>query len=264
MPDPARSEERARAGLHVLVVDDEHPVLDELGYLLAHDDRVGTVSTAASGGAALKQLEREDIDAVFLDIAMPGLSGLDLARLLTRFKEPPSIVFVTAHDAHAVEAFELNALDYLLKPVRQERVAEAVRRIVETRDPRSQADEMIPVELAGVIRFIRRRDVQYAEAQGDYVRLHTADGSHLLRTPLGALEERWASAGFVRIHRSLLVAVAQITEVRFEHGRGSVRVGDAVLQVSRRHTAQLRDMLLHPAASETADTQRPVAHAPSR
>jgi DNA-binding LytR/AlgR family response regulator len=251
MRDRTAGSDRTPAGpLRVLVVDDELPIREELSYLLGRDDRVGTVTTAGSGAQALRQLERDETDAVFLDIAMPGLSGLDVARVLARFKEPPSIVFVTAHEGHAVEAFEIHAVDYLLKPVRQERVAEAVRRIVEAREQPARPsrgadpDETISVELGGVTRFVSRNDILYAEAQGDYVRLHTASGSHLLRTPIGSLEERWADAGFVRIHRSLLVAIQHISQVRFDQGRGSVTVGDVELQVSRRHTPGLRDLLL--------------------
>ena len=235
--------------LRVLVVDDELPVREELGFLLAQDPRVAAVTTAASGAEALTSLERGSIDAVFLDIAMPGLSGLEVARVLARFKAPPPVVFVTAHDEHAVEAFEINAVDYLLKPVREERVTEAVRRIVESTETGEDgdADETIPVELGGVTRFVRRSDVRYVEAQGDYVRLHTPEGSHLLRAPLSALEEKWRDAGFLRVHRSLLVATHHISQVRFEHGRCTVVVDGSELQVSRRHTPELRDLLVRQA-----------------
>ncbi len=238
-------------GLRVLVVDDEQPIREELSYLLSGDSRVEGVTSTGSGAAALKHLERGETDAVFLDIAMPGLSGLDVARVLGRFKTAPSIVFVTAHDGHAVEAFEINAVDYLLKPVRVDRLAESIRRIVEARDQTAadHDDETIPVELGGVTRFVQRSAIGYAEAQGDYVRLHTADGSHLLRAPLTTLEERWRDAGFVRIHRSLLVALSHISEVRVEQGRCLVRVGESELQVSRRHTAELRDLLVRRSTS---------------
>lgn len=234
--------------LHVLVVDDEPPALEELAFLLGRDPRVGEVLTASSGEQALRLLDREEpVGAVFLDVAMPGLSGLDLARVLVRFRIPPPVVFVTAHDDHAVEAFDLDAVDYLLKPVREERLAEAVRRVVDAHpDPaaRGDSDETVAVELGGVTRFVNRSDIRYVEAQGDYARLHTADGSHLLRIPLTALEQSWADAGFLRIHRSLLVSTSHIDEVRMEAGRCTVVVGDAELQVSRRHTRDLREVLV--------------------
>ncbi|MBA3782182.1 MAG: response regulator transcription factor [Nocardioides sp.] len=234
--------------LNVLVIDDERPALDELSFLLHRDARIGGVLTCDSATEALRVLRETAVDAVFLDISMPGLSGLDLAQVLSRFKEPPPIVFVTAHDGHAVDAFELDAVDYVLKPVREDRLAEAVRRVVEGgRHPQPSDDTSIAVERGGVTRFIDRADITYVEAQGDYARLHTASGSHLLRTPMTTLEREWGPAGFVRIHRSLLVALAHVRELRMEQGRASVVVGDAEspqeLAVSRRHTRELRELL---------------------
>jgi len=100
------------------------------------------------------------------------------------------------------------------------------------------------VELGGVTRFVRRSEVIYVTAQGDYARLHTHQGSHLLRTPLTTLEERWADAGFVRIHRSHLVALQHVEEIRVDGGRYTVSVGGRDLTVSRRHTRELRDVLV--------------------
>jgi DNA-binding LytR/AlgR family response regulator len=231
--------------LKVLVVDDERPALDELAFLLARDDRIGEVLTSASATEGLRILHEIDVDAVFLDVQMPGLTGLDLAQVLARFRTPPPVVFVTAHEQHAVDAFEVHAVDYVLKPVRAERLAEAVRRVVEGGE-RSVAgpDAQIPVELGGVTRFVSRTDVLYAEAQGDYARLHTSEGNHLIRTPLTTLEDDWRDHGFVRIHRSLLVALAHVDEVRLDAGRCSVVVGGQELTVSRRHTRELRDLLV--------------------
>jgi DNA-binding LytR/AlgR family response regulator len=232
--------------LHVLVVDDEPPALDELAFLLGRDPRVGEVSTAGSAADALRVLHEGTVDAVFTDIAMPGLTGLDLARVLSRFRTTVPVVFVTAHDQHAVDAFELEAADYLLKPVREDRLREAVRRVGEVSPAAgaARAEEQIPVELGGVTRFVARADVLFAEAQGDYARLHTAEDSHLIRTPLTTLEEEWREAGFVRVHRSLLVALAHVDEVRVDGGRCTVVVGGQELGVSRRHTRELRDVLV--------------------
>lgn len=237
--------------LRILAVDDERPALDELVFLLGRDPRVGTVQTASDGAGALRMLQESTVDAVFLDIRMPGLTGLDLARVLGRFRHAPVVVFVSAFDDHAVDAFEVKAVDYVMKPVRETRLREAVRRVIEARrstvapEAEQASDETIPVELGGVTRFIQRSDIRYAEAQGDYARLHTAEGSHLVRVPLSTLEERWSPEGFVRIHRSHLVAVAQIVEIRTESGRCTVEVaGGDVLQVSRRHTRELRDRLI--------------------
>lgn len=263
------------AGLTVLVVDDELPALTDLAYLLGRDRRVAEVITASSGTEALRVLDTRDVDVVLSDISMPGLDGMALARVISRFAVRPQVVFVTAHDQHAVDAFALAATDYVMKPVRPERLAEAVRRVVAARERDDEGpaegpgsttgggpvgerpgdgragglataadDETIPVELGGVTRFITRSQIRYAQAHGDYARLHTSSGSHLVRVPLNVLEERWAAAGFVRIHRSTLVALPHVSEVRMDHGRCSVLVGDVELQVSRRHTKQLRDTLL--------------------
>lgn len=234
----------------VLAVDDEPPALREIAHLLSADDRVDRVLTAAEGTGALRLLEQEDVDIVFLDIRMPGLSGLDLARVLARFRRPPAVVFVTAYENHAVDAFDVQAVDYVMKPYRPERLTAALTRALEHIEGAAAGvgteppDESIPVELGGVTRFVRRSDIRYVTAQGDYARLHTAEGSHLLRTPLATLEERWAEAGFVRIHRSHLVALPHVEEIRVDGGRYSVVVGGRELPVSRRHTRELRDLLV--------------------
>jgi len=270
----------ALAGLRVLVVDDEQPVRDELTYLLAGDPRVARVDTAASGAEAIRALATRSVDVVFLDIAMPGLDGLEVAGLLIDRPTPPRIVFVTAHDEHAVDAFDLDAVDYLLKPVRPERLFEAVRRVVasgddasadrvaassaaptqasgrtaEQRWPHPPDDEVVSVERGGVTRFVARSEVAWVEAHGDYARLHTGADVHLVRVPLVTLEQRWGDAGFVRIHRSLLVDISRVVEVRNDAGRVSVLVvpksgaADQVeLQVARRNARELRDRLVRSA-----------------
>ncbi|SCF59550.1 LytTR family DNA-binding domain-containing protein [Streptomyces sp. Ncost-T10-10d] len=246
--------------LRVLAVDDEEPALEELLYLLRADPRIRRAEGATGATEALRRIgsaveagpdDPSAIDVVFLDIHMAGLTGLDVAQLLAGFAAPPLIVFVTAHEGFAVHAFDLKAVDYVLKPVRRERLAEAVRRVAEQVGDRSApapaldtANDQIPVERGGVIRFIPIDDIAYAEAQGDYARLHTDNGSHLVRVPLTTLEERWRSRGFVRIHRRHLVALGRIDELRLDAGSMSVRIGTAELAVSRRHARALRDLLM--------------------
>jgi DNA-binding LytR/AlgR family response regulator len=236
----------APLALHALVVDDEAPAREELAFLLRDDPRVADTCEAASAGEALRILADRPIDVIFCDIKMPGLDGIDLARVVSRFADRPQIVFVTAYDDRAVDAFELQAVDYLMKPVRPDRLAEAVRRAASAGNAEhaGDEDETIPVELAGVTRFVRRSQVRFVEAHGDYVRLHTARESHLVRVTLAELEQRWADAGFVRIHRSTLVALAHVTEIRVTDGRYVVRVGEFELPVSRRHTRELRERLV--------------------
>ncbi|GAA4489055.1 LytTR family DNA-binding domain-containing protein [Rhodococcus olei] len=251
------------APLTVLAVDDERPALDELAYLLGTQCDVGEILTAGDATTALRVIKDRlgaaaPIDAVFLDINMPGLDGLELAGVLSAFATPPVVVFVTAHDDRAVDAFDLGAVDYLLKPLRGERPAESVRRIRTARrsaepapaaEPDTQ-DEVIPVELGGVTTLVHRSDVAWVEADGDYTRLHTATGSHLVRIPISALESRWQAAGFLRVHRSYLVALPLVTGIR-SVGTGTVvclRVAAEFpvveLPVSRRHTRELKDRLV--------------------
>jgi two-component system, LytTR family, response regulator LytT len=278
-------------GLVVLAVDDEEPALMELAYLLEQDQRVGTVLRASDAIAALRILtggdrvelggfgggtpptglpapaKQSDVDVLFLDIRMPGLDGLELANVLSRYVIPPSVVFVTAHDDRAVEAFDVGAVDYLLKPLRPERLYASLSRILSSRgttvpvEPAADEegdDEVIPVELAGTTKLVQRSTVRWVEAQGDYARLHTTEGSHLVRIPLSVLEDRWRDAGFVRIHRSFLVSLPLVTELRLSGSGYVVRVGSgpdcAELPVSRRHTRELKDRLVR--ATKQAWSQR--------
>lgn len=245
--------------LRVLAVDDEPPALDELAYLLRADSRIAHVHTASDATDALRVLRDVDVDAVFLDIRMPGLDGMELARVLRRFARPPAIVFVTAADDGAVDAFDIGVTDYVRKPVQSERLTESVRRVLTSRvvaghsaghpaaPARAEEDPTIPVELAGTTRMLPRSAVRWVEAQGDYARLHTAEGSHLVRVPLATLAERWADAGFVRIHRSYLVQLRLIAELRLANSGYVVVVDGTELPVSRRHTRDLKDRLVRAA-----------------
>ena len=247
--------------LRVLVVDDEVPALEELSYLLRRDPRIGHVSAANDAAAALRDLGRSQhggnrLDAVFLDIRMPGLDGLDFARLIAGFSEPPQVVFVTAYDDFAVQAFDLRAVDYLLKPVRSQRLTDTIDRLVAHRAAQlhrpapetagEPGDENIPVDLGGRTRFVPRSKIQYAEAQGDYVRLHTDGESYLVRTSLATLARRWVDAGFIRIHRSILVSGRHVHELRIEGSRTVVDIGGSTLPVSRRHAREVREQLVRP------------------
>ncbi|AFU00348.1 LytR/AlgR family response regulator transcription factor [Nocardia brasiliensis] len=254
----ARSAEGSGGVVRVLAVDDEKPALDELVYLLRAQPGVGEIHAAADATTALRVLRAHPVDAVFLDINMPGLDGMELAGILSEFANPPAVVFVTAHDDRAVAAFDLGAVDYLLKPLREERLAEAVRRIVGARAsaapiadaPRADPSEVIPVELGGVTTLVPRSSVSWVEADGDYARLHTSGGSHLVRIPLSALESRWLDAGFLRVHRSYLVALRLVTGLRTV-GTGTVvclraegSAGAVELPVSRRQVRELKQRLV--------------------
>jgi DNA-binding LytR/AlgR family response regulator len=245
--------------LTVLAVDDEAPALDELVYMLQQNPAIGRVRGAADATLALRALHESGVDAVFLDINMPGLSGLELAAVLSNFAQPPAVVFVTAHDDKAVAAFDVGAVDYLLKPIRRDRLDEAVRRVVATRSPepasavagdRDQDHDVIPAEVGGVTHLIRRETIGWVEAEGDYSRLHSSSGAHLVRIPLSTLETRWAESGFQRVHRSYLVSLPMVTGMRSTGGSVMVRVRAngaspaAELPVSRRQVRELRDRLV--------------------
>jgi DNA-binding LytR/AlgR family response regulator len=253
-------------GLRVLAVDDVPPALDELCRLLREAPEVAEVHPAADPISALKIIQAGRFDAAFLDISMPGLNGMELASLLAKLSEPPVIVFVTAHDGHAVSAYSIGAVDYLLKPVRAERLSAAlakVTRLVWTGEsggpsPQSLPDAMaaLPVESAGRTRYVRRRDVLFVEAHGDYVRLHTRSGVHLVRIPISRLEEYWTGTGFTRVHRGFLVALGAVRELRSDSAGGLLAhtdLGD--VPVSRRHARELRERLLQ--AAQRGQLDRP-------
>lgn len=229
--------------INVLVADDELPAVEELAFLLGRDERIGAIHRAVSGAEALRVLDTESVDAVFLDIHMPALSGLDIARAISRSPRPPAVVFVTADEDCALEAFELAAVDYLLKPVRAERLARSISRISELIKDGSKVPEMITVDQGGTTRMIRRDDVSYVQAQGDYARLHTAEASYLIRVPLTDLEQQWAEAGFIRIHRSYLMSLNHVGHMKLAAARPSVTVAGAELPISRRHLPSVRDKL---------------------
>ncbi len=282
MPDTVSIHDNA--GLLVLAVDDEAPGLSEIKFLLESSPHIRRVLTAFDAAEALRILrgdyEQEvmartkaglpPVDAVFADINMPGLSGMDLARVLSAFRYPPALVFVTGVEERdaLVTAFDVGALDFINKPINEERVLKAISRVAD-RVGRSAApmaptsamsgaaepsdDEVIPVELGGTIKLVPRASVRYVEAQGDYARLHTQDGSHLVRIPLAQLEERWANAGFVRIHRSYLVALPLVSELRMTANGYAVVIGTGEgakeLPVSRRHTKELKERIVRPPKS---------------
>jgi DNA-binding LytR/AlgR family response regulator len=240
--------------IDVLAVDDEAPALDELTYLLGRHPCIGTVYGVGDANAALRELSEHSPDAIFLDINMPGLSGLELAAVLANFSHPPAVVFVTAHEDKALAAFEVGATDYLLKPLRTERLDDAVRRVLAVRSSEpaagDDADEVLPVELGGITRLVRRDSIGWVEAEGDYARLHSSSGAHLVRIPLSTLETRWRNVGFQRVHRSYLVSLPLVTGLRTVDSGVLVRVREngespsVELPVSRRQTRELRDRLV--------------------
>ncbi len=234
------------SGITVLAVDDEDLARNDLARLLEQAEDVCEVLSAKSSTQALQILaDRPDIDALFLDVQMPGLNGVELARLLKNYKNPPAIAFVTAHDHYAVDAFDLQACHYLLKPVDQSRLDQAIRRVMRDSpgDPHGKDSfTALTCRRGNKTYTIDRDEVFIVEAAGDLVRIHTNDDeSHLVRESISSLTAAWSACGFLRIHRSYLVRASAIVRVRTEAGARSVEIAGRELPVSRRYTRLLED-----------------------
>jgi two-component system, LytTR family, response regulator LytT len=237
--------------VRVLAVDDELPALEDLVRMLEASPTVDRVESAASAEEALVALgDGAAIDAVFLDVRMPGLGGLELARVLRRFEHSPAIVFVSAFDDAAVGAFEVAAVDYLVKPVSRRRLDEAIERAARRAAPEEQAaadDETLAVDAlrGGGTRLLSRSSVLYLQAHGDYVRVASSEGRFLVRARLSDLEERWAGHGFVRVHRGFVVNLRRAVEVRPRlNGTAVLVMADgAEVPIARRQVGELRRKL---------------------
>jgi two-component system response regulator LytT len=232
--------------IRALLVDDEAPGRSELRYLLAAHPEVEVVGEAASAAEALKLASVVPYDVVFLDVEMPGLSGLEAARLVHGRPGRPQLVFVTAHEQYAVDAFAVEALDYLLKPVEPERLAQVVRRLSGVRRPIPAPIEKIPVVSSGQTVLLDWNEVHYAEADGDYSRIHTYDRSYLCTQSLRQLEGALPGR-FARIHRSYLVNLAKVAAVK-RAGPDRLRLAlddkeRTELDVARRQSKAVRERL---------------------
>lgn len=247
--------------LCLLAVDDERSQLEDLARLLHSFAGVERVDCARDGHEALHKLSTDPgYDAIFLDVRMPDLDGIELGRLLRRFASPPQLVFVTAYDSAAVDAFELRALDYLLKPVSRRRLEEALERVNAAIDHgggdpaaagtedragtnASASGEMVAVSnvRTGSTRLIARSSILYVQSHGDFVRIVTPEGRYLLRATLADVERRWEPYGFHRVHRQYLANLAHAVELRPQLG-GSAELlfteGQAV-PVARRQSGDL-------------------------
>jgi two-component system response regulator AlgR len=238
--------------LTVVVVDDEPLARERLCSLLAEQPDVQVVAEAGDGLAALQACAEHRPDLMLLDISMPGVDGLEAARHLAAFDPRPAVVFCTAYDAHALSAFEAAAIDYLMKPVRVERLVSALERArafiagratapaaPSSRQPRTH----LCARLRGSLRLIPLDDVHYLQAEEKYVVVHHARGEDLIEESLKSLEEEFASR-FVRIHRNCLVARHELMELRrMDDGRvqAVLRHAPAPLEVSRRCVSALRE-----------------------
>jgi DNA-binding LytR/AlgR family response regulator len=234
--------------IRALIVDDEEPARGELRYLLSAHPEVEVVGEAATAGEALALAGSVRYDVVFLDIELPGMTGLEVARLVLDRRERPAVVFVTAHDRYAVDAFAVEAFDYLVKPVEPERLARVVERLSQARKREAPPVEKIAVVSAGGAKTLLDYDAVYwIEADGDYSRVHTYDRAYLSTSSLRQLGEELPAASFARVHRSHLVNLGKVAAVR-RGGPDRLRLvlddqQQTELDVARRQTRALRERL---------------------
>lgn len=239
--------------MKVVIADDEPFARERLRALLAEHAEVEVVAEAANGVEALHACAEFKPDVVLLDIAMPGVDGLEAARHLAQFEPRPAVVFCTAYDAHALSAFEAAAIDYLMKPVRAERLASALERartFVAGRDhapvaAAAQARRVLCARLRGSLRLIPVEDILYLQADEKYVVVHHTRGQDLIEESLRSLEEEFPSR-FIRIHRNCLVARARLVELRRAPAgqvHAVLRDVPEPLEISRRCVASLKQAL---------------------
>ena len=243
--------------MRVLIADDEPLARDRLRALLAEQAGVAVVAMAHDGQTALDACAEYHPDVVLLDISMPGMDGLEAARQLAQLEQRPAVVFCTAYDEHALSAFDAQAVDYLVKPVRPERLAAALERVrtftagrvpTATSEPDAARKRThLCARLRGSLRLVPIEDIRYLQAEEKYVVVHHARGEDLIEESLKALESEFGDR-FVRIHRNCLVARGEIVELRRGgdgHTQAVLRHGEHPLEVSRRCVAQLRETLKH-------------------
>jgi len=252
--------------LTVLLVDDEPLAREGLRILLASDPDIGVIHDAKNGFEAIAAIRELRPDLVFLDVQMPEMDGFEAVREIGA-DEMPAVVFVTAHDQYAIRAFEINAIDYLLKPVTGERFAKALARVKERRGSKGEEDTSRQIlslleTIASPTRFLKRlavrtagktvlvdvADIDWIEAAENYVQLHTGRGGHLLHVTMNTLEKSLDPAIFLRIHRSVIVNVTRIRELQpVMHGEYAITLASgARLQSGRNYSEKLKALAANP------------------
>jgi two-component system, LytTR family, response regulator len=250
--------------LRAVLVDDEQLARDELGYLLDQVGGVEVIGQAGNGLEAITTIDRLQPDVVFLDVQMPGLTGFEVARRLVDNGAASHIIFVTAYDQHAIKAFQVRALDYLLKPFDRDRFSDALQRARTQIESQTNGDlgkrllalmkdmkrdqpktDRLVVKSGGRLFFLRADEIDWIEAAGNYVRLHVGNQSHLLRETMNAIEARLDPERFFRIHRCRIVNVERIQEMQpWLNGEYSVVLRTGVrLTLSRGYREKLQDKL---------------------
>ncbi len=239
--------------MNVLIVDDEQLARQRLRHMLSGMGEQ-VVGEAATGEQALQQTQNSSPDLVLMDIRMPGMDGLEAAGYINQMDNPPAIIFTTAYTDHALQAFETHAIDYLLKPIKQDRLANAInaaKRLTRIQIQRLRNEEMgearnrICVKSRGALELVPIDEIIYFKADQKYVTLKTDDHEYLIEESLKALEEEFASS-FVRIHRNALISEKHIAGLsKNEAGHQCIVLNDTndVLEISRRHLPSIRKKL---------------------
>lgn len=253
--------------MNVLIVDDEAPARQRLAALLDESALCNSVAEASDGPAALRVAENEQPDLVLLDVRMPGMDGLEVARYLSSMPTPPAVIFTTAFDEHALNAFEANAVDYLLKPVRRERLLDALERArrltrvqlsglneTPTDNNAPRARSHIAATMYDKLRVVPVEQVRYFRAEHKYVTVGYGGGQLLIEDSLSSLEQEFGER-FLRVHRNALVSLEHVRAIEKENsGRHVVQLADVDerIEVSRRLVASVKRTLktgvVHPAS----------------
>jgi len=254
------------ACIRTLVVDDESLARERLCDMLAADPQIQIIAECANGQEAIEAIQLHSPDLVFLDVEMPGIDGFGVLEALPR-ESIPTTIFVTAYDQYAVRAFEVYALDYLLKPFDQERFEKALARArthisSQRNDALSQRIlsaleeiktrpvhlERLVIKMNGHVFFIKAEEIDWLEAEGNYVRLHAGKESYLLRDTISALESQLDPKKFIRVHRSAIVNIDRITELQpWFHGEYRIILTEGVqLTLSRTYREKLHELLGRP------------------
>ncbi len=240
--------EQPALSLRTLIVDDEPLAVERMQVICADLDSIAVVGTASDGGAALRLVEALTPDLLLLDMTMPEMDGLQVARILAGRESSPAVIFVTAHDDFAVEAFDLEAVDYVLKPVTAERLRRAIGRALargaSRKTPSSEWLEEFWVPHRSELIRIEASRVERIDAERDYVRLHVGDATYLLLQTIAGLEARLSPAEFIRIHRSCILRRDCIRGLRHEGlGVWSVEIESGeTLRIGRTYLPKVKAM----------------------
>ena len=236
--------------LSAMIVDDEAPARSELRFLLEETGRVDSITEASSARETVEKLMEGRPDVLFMDISMPKTTGMQLAEALHRLKNPPAIVFVTAYSEYALEAFDVDAVDYLMKPVETDRLERALDKVQARMRPQAQthaAVERIPVEKGGRKVLVPIDQIRYIEAKDDYSCIYTDNDRFLSTISLAQLENKLAPHGFFRVHRGYIVNLEYVEDVEVVSS-GILQLGingveGKKISVSRRRVVQLKRAL---------------------